>query len=106
MSTIAARGSSGCNATFAPADVDRQLFRGPKWVAFEGLSLMPKLFGKNLAKLLKAAHKAGARTAADTALNTRLPEWPPGFEGFGDHPGVFFPSEEEAARVAAVAPRR
>ncbi|MCZ7644463.1 MAG: carbohydrate kinase family protein [Planctomycetota bacterium] len=89
----------GCNGTFAPADVATRLFKGPKWVAFEGLSLMPRLFGRNLAKLLKAARKAGARTAGDTALNSKLADWGPVFEGCWEHFDVFFPSEEEAHRI-------
>ncbi|GMV79309.1 MAG: hypothetical protein AMXMBFR7_04930 [Planctomycetota bacterium] len=89
----------GCNGTFAPKDVDTKLFKGPKWVAFEGLSLMPRLFGANLAKLLKAARKAGARTAGDTALNSKLEDWRPVFAGCWEHFDVFFPSEEEAHRI-------
>lgn len=90
----------GCNATLGPADVERRLFRGPRWIAFEGLSLLPGLFGKNLARLLAAAHRAGAHTAADTALNNRLRSWEPVFKGCWEHLDVFFPSEEEARRIA------
>ena len=90
----------GCNATLSPRDVDVRLFRGPRWIAFQGLSLMPRLCGANLAKLLAAARKAGARTAADTALNNRLPSWEPVFAGCWEHLDVFFPSEEEARQIA------
>ena len=92
----------GANGTFSSEDVDAQLFRGVKWAAFGCLSLMPGLFGRRLAKLLKAARKAGARTAGDTALNSRLLSWEPVLRGCWEHLDVFFPSEEEASRLTGL----
>lgn len=90
----------GISTTFGPRDVDRRLFKGPRWVAFQGLSVMPHLAGKNLAGLLKAAKRAGARTIGDTALNHNIEDWNPMFEGCWPHFDVFFPSEEEAFHIA------
>lgn len=98
--------TAGANATFGPADVPAKLFRGPKWVAFGCLALMPRLFGRNLARLLAAARRAGARTACDTAFNSRLRHWAPIFEGCWEHMDVFFPSEEEAQRITGLAAPR
>lgn len=96
----------GANGTFAPADVDVKALAGVKWAAFGCLSLLPKLFGPNLARLLKAAHKAGARTACDTAFNSKLLSWEPVFRDCWEHMDVFFPSEEEATRLTGLrAPR-
>jgi sugar/nucleoside kinase (ribokinase family) len=92
----------GANGTFSPEDVDLRIFKGPKWIAFGCLSLMPKLFGKNLATLLKAAHKAGAKTAGDTAFNSKLKHWDAVFKGCLEHFDVFFPSEEEAVKVTGL----
>ena len=89
----------GCNATFAASEIDTKLFKGPQWVTFEALTLVPKLLGKNLAKLLKAARNAGARTAGDTGMNTQLTNWPDAFKGCWEHFDVFFPSLEEAAMI-------
>jgi sugar/nucleoside kinase (ribokinase family) len=96
----------GANGTFGPADVDPKLFQGIQWAAFGCLSLLPKLFGSNLAQLLKAAHRAGARTAGDTAFNSRLLTWEPVLRGCWEHLDVFFPSEEEAVKLTdRTAPR-
>lgn len=90
----------GANATLGPKNVPAALLKGTKWVATLGLTLLPGLFGKDLAAVLKAAHKAGAKTAGDTANNNRLADWAPAFEGCWEHFDVFFPSEEEAKRIA------
>jgi sugar/nucleoside kinase (ribokinase family) len=86
------------NATFSPDDIDASLFQGAKWVSVNGLALLPSLEGKNLAKVLQAARKAGARTAADTAINDRFTakDWhnllAPSYELLD----VLIPSEVEA----------
>jgi len=88
----------GANATFSPADVEPGLFNGVKWVSVNGLALLPALEGEALAKVLRQAKAAGARTAADTAINDRFTakEWEallgPSY-GLLD---VLFPSEVEA----------
>lgn len=94
----------GANTSFGPKDISPSLFKGTKWVAALGLSLLPGLFGKNLAAVLKAARKAGAKTAGDTANNNRMADWSPIFEGCWEHFDVFFPSEEEAKRIAGDRP--
>jgi sugar/nucleoside kinase (ribokinase family) len=89
------------NATFGPRDVDTGLFRNAKWVFFGGLALMPALTGESLAKVLKAAKKAGCQTAADTATNhgyTRK-DWAALFDPCYPYIDVLFPSEEEATAM-------
>jgi sugar/nucleoside kinase (ribokinase family) len=89
------------NATFGPRDIDTSLFRGAQWVVFGGLALMPALCGNELAKVLKAAKKAGARTAADTATNHRYgaKDWAALFDPCYEYIDVLFPSEEEAVAM-------
>jgi len=90
----------GANASLGPRDISPKLLKGAKWVATLGLTLLPGLFGKDLAAVLKAARKAGARTAGDTANNNRMADWSPAFKGCWEYFDVFFPSEEEARRIA------
>jgi len=89
------------NATFGPKDVDTTLFKGAKWVALGGLAIIPSLEGKNLAKVLQAAKKAGARTAADTAVNNRFSaaDWNKLLEPAYGLLDILFPSEEEARAI-------
>jgi len=96
----------GANGTYGPADLAPNAFKGVKWLAVQGLSLLPKLTGADLAQVLKAARKAGAKTAGDTALNNRLADWGPLFKGCYEHFDVFFPSEEEAHRIAGNRPAK
>jgi sugar/nucleoside kinase (ribokinase family) len=89
------------NATFGPADIDYARFNGAKWVFFGGMAIMPSLEGENLAQVLKAAKKAGARTAADTATNDRFTraDWEKVFAPCYEYLDVLFPSEEEACAI-------
>jgi sugar/nucleoside kinase (ribokinase family) len=89
------------NETFGPPDIDTSLFRGAQWVFFGGLALMPKLAGKSLSTVLKAARKAGAKTAADTATNRGYTkkDWDEMFAPCYEHLDVLFPSEEEATAM-------
>jgi len=96
----------GANATLGPKDIPAKLLKGPKWVAALGLTLLPGLFGENLARVLKSARKAGAKTAGDTAMNNRMNDWSPAFAGCWEHFDVFFPSEEEARRITGDLPHK
>ena len=89
------------NATFGPKDIDTNLFKGAKWVCAGGLALLPGLHGKDLAQVLKAAKKAGAQTAADTAINDRFSpkEWRALLEPSYPYLDVLFPSEVEATAI-------
>lgn len=91
------------NATFGPADVDTRLFQGAQWISFNGLGIIPEL-DKNLAVLLKAAHAAGAKTAADTAINERFSraDWEQLLAPCYAHLDVFFPSEAEALAITGL----
>ena len=86
------------NKTFGPKDIDTKLFAGAKWVCVGGLALLPGLHGTDLAQVLKAAKKAGAQTAADTAINDRFSakEWRELLEPSYPYLDVLFPSEIEA----------
>ncbi|HYF51056.1 MAG TPA: carbohydrate kinase family protein, partial [Planctomycetota bacterium] len=88
----------GAAATFSPADIDPASFKGVKWVSLNGLALLPGLEGENLAKVLQQAKAAGARTAADTAINDRWSpkEWEALFAQSYGLLDVLFPSEVEA----------
>jgi sugar/nucleoside kinase (ribokinase family) len=85
------------NETFGPKDMDMGLFAKTKWVCFGGLAIMPAL-DRNLRKLMTAARKAGAKIAADTAINNRYTprDWRKLFEGSYELIDVLFPSEFEA----------
>lgn len=89
------------NSTFGPKDIDVSLFAGAKWVSFNGLALIPNLESENLAGLLKAAHAAGAQTAADTAINDRFAreDWERMLAPCYEHFDILFPSEAEAAAI-------
>ena len=89
------------NQTFCPKDIDMTLFRGAKWVCMGGIAIVPSLEGEELAKVLKAAKRAGARTAADTAVNNRYnaADWRRIFEPCYEYLDVLFPSEEEARAI-------
>jgi len=89
------------NASFGPKDVDASLFKGVKWVCVGGLALLPSLHGDNLAKLLRAAKKAGAQTAADTAINERFSakDWADMLKPAYPYLDVLFPSEYEARMI-------
>jgi sugar/nucleoside kinase (ribokinase family) len=97
------------NATFGPGDVDTALFKGAKWISFNGLALVPNLEGENLAGLLRAAHAAGARTAGDTAINDRFSkdDWERMLAPCYEHFDILFPSEVEAVAITGqTEPRR
>jgi len=89
------------NATFGPRDVNTALFKGARWVCVGGLALMPELEGRNLARVLAAAKKAGAQTAADTAINDRFKrrDWEKLFAPCYSLLDILFPSEEEARAI-------
>lgn len=89
------------NETFGPKDIDTSLFNGAKWVCVGGLALLPGLHGRDLAQVLKAAKKAGAQTAADTAINDRFTskEWRALLEPSYPYLDVVFPSEIEAKAI-------
>jgi sugar/nucleoside kinase (ribokinase family) len=89
------------NATFGPKDIDTSLFKGAKWVCFGGLAIIPQLEGKNLASVLNAIKKAGARTAADTAINNRYTakDWNRIFAPCYEYLDILFPSEVEATAI-------
>jgi len=89
------------NATFGPKDIDTTLFDGAKWVCIGGLAIIPKLEGKNLAGLLKTIKKAGARTAADTAINDRYGpgDWNRMLAPCYEYLDILFPSEIEAQAI-------
>lgn len=91
----------GANTTFAADDIDVTLFTGVKWVIFGGLGLLPLLTGESLAGLFKAAKRAGARTAADTATNHHYvaSDWEKLLGPSYPYLDVFFPSEEEARAI-------
>ena len=89
------------NGTFGPKDIDTSLFRGAKWVCIGGAAILPSLEGSNLAQVLKAARKAGARTAADTAINNRFTarHWSRMLAPCYEFLDVLFPSEDEARSI-------
>lgn len=89
------------NATFGPKDIDASLFKGAKWVCFGGLAIIPNLEGRNLASVLKSIKKAGARAAADTAVNNRYgaKDWNRIFAPCYEYLDILFPSEEEAKAI-------
>ena len=93
----------GANASFGPADVDARIFQGAPWISFNGIGIIPEL-DKNLALLLKAAHGAGAKTAADTAINERFSraDWEHLLAPCYEHLDVFFPSEAEASAITGI----
>jgi sugar/nucleoside kinase (ribokinase family) len=88
------------NATFGLPDMDVSMFDGVKWVCIGGLAIVPTL-DKDLAKVLKAARKAGAHTAADTAVNDRFSakDWERLLAPCYELLDVLFPSEEEARAI-------
>jgi sugar/nucleoside kinase (ribokinase family) len=89
------------NATFGPRDIDNSLFARAKWVCLGGVAIMPT-FDKNLKTIVKAAKKAGARVAADTAINNRFSarDWKKLFAGSYEHLDILFPSEFEAQAIS------
>lgn len=95
------------NASFGPADIDTSRFVGPRWVSFNGIGIIPNV-DKNLAGLLEAAHKAGAQTAADTAINDRFTraDWDALLAPCYKHLDLFFPSEAEATAITGLSEPR
>jgi len=88
------------NATFGPKDIKTELFAQSKWVCLGGVAIMPT-FDKNLKSIVRAAKKAGACVAADTAINNRFTarDWRKLFEGSYENLDILFPSEFEAQAI-------
>jgi sugar/nucleoside kinase (ribokinase family) len=88
----------GTNASFRASEV-KPPSAGCRLLSIGGVSVMPRLDGKPLAGILKAARKAGAMTTVDTAFNNMLKEWRPAIKPLLPHADYFFPSIEEARLI-------
>jgi sugar/nucleoside kinase (ribokinase family) len=90
----------GANATFTDKDVNMRAVQDAKIVHVAGSFLMPTFDGVQTAKVLKAARKAGVRTALDTAYNDRVKDWLGKIKPCFPHLDWFMPSIEEAEKIS------
>lgn len=95
---------TGNNATFTASDVDAAALRGAKVFHLGYPPLLPRLLddkGAGLAKVFKAAHKAGAATSMDMTLpdpnsDAGMLDWRAVYKTALPHVDIFVPSIDEA----------